>query len=408
LARNLATLTGRQVLLLQSPIGPFFRRLAEDLTANGNTVSKVNFNGGDWYYFRGGENFRGDITELSDYLREIIQTRQIDLVLMFSDCRPIHTISCAVTRELGIEFGVFEEGYIRPNHVTFERSGVNAYSQTDFLAENSDSDIEAAYTYKTVDRDLKNKMRYAFLYFLFGILGRIIFRKYKHHKAFIPRQLIWWVRSGIRKILYRRKDRKFMSRLEAGEFETYFLVALQVYDDFQVVTHSDYDDVRDFITEVVTSFMRHAPPKSHLVIKHHPMDRGYRNYAALIADLVGGTATENFVHYQHDIDLIPVLEGANGTVIINSTVGLESISRGCPTCVTGRSFYQIPGLVFEGQLDEFWTSAHTAVPDPEAVKRLRDNILCKTQINGSFYTPFSDVSSGDVHFGGMIFKEPKT
>ena len=38
---------GSNVLLLQGPIGLFFRRLARDLTAQGAHVTKVAFNAGD-------------------------------------------------------------------------------------------------------------------------------------------------------------------------------------------------------------------------------------------------------------------------------------------------------------------------------------------------------------------------
>src|SRR5207253_3330067 len=40
-------LRGKRVLLLQGPVGPFFRRLAARLRAAGAEVHKVNFNGGD-------------------------------------------------------------------------------------------------------------------------------------------------------------------------------------------------------------------------------------------------------------------------------------------------------------------------------------------------------------------------
>ena len=40
------------VLLLQGPFGPFFRRLARDMEADGVTVHKVNFNAGDALFFR--------------------------------------------------------------------------------------------------------------------------------------------------------------------------------------------------------------------------------------------------------------------------------------------------------------------------------------------------------------------
>lgn len=406
LARVLPSMRGRQILLLQGPNGPFFRRLALDLNANGNVVTKVNFNGGDWFYFRKGENYRGDLSELPDYLRYLILSCNIDLILMFSDCRPVHVIACNVAKEMQIETGVFEEGYIRPNHITFERSGVNANSKTNFLANISKSEIDLAQKYQTIERDFFNRGRHAFLYFLFGILGRFVFKKYKHHKALTPRQAIWWIRSAIRKILVQRKDRIFIRRLKRGEFPNLFLVALQVYDDFQVVTHSDYTDVRDFIKDAIDSFIRNAPPNAHLLVKHHPMDRGYRDYTHLIAELVQGTGFEDHIHYQHEIDLASVLDLAIGTVVINSTVGLESVARGCPTCVTGRSFYKLPELVYDGDLDNFWRNAGVYTPSEERVTRMLSNIYYRTQVNGSYYTPFSTANGKETTFAGLKFFEP--
>jgi capsule polysaccharide modification protein KpsS len=43
----------RHALLLQGPVGPFFRRLADELCARGTAVSKVNFNPGDSLFYRG-------------------------------------------------------------------------------------------------------------------------------------------------------------------------------------------------------------------------------------------------------------------------------------------------------------------------------------------------------------------
>ena len=43
-------LNQRNLLLLQGPMGPFFARLAAVLRTRGQTVSKVNFNGGDEWF----------------------------------------------------------------------------------------------------------------------------------------------------------------------------------------------------------------------------------------------------------------------------------------------------------------------------------------------------------------------
>ena len=41
----------RRVLLLQGPIGPFFRRLARFLEQHGTDVFKINFNAGDALFY---------------------------------------------------------------------------------------------------------------------------------------------------------------------------------------------------------------------------------------------------------------------------------------------------------------------------------------------------------------------
>src|SRR5256885_7950024 len=45
------TLRAKKVLLLQGPVGPFFRRLAKLLRAAGAEGHKGNFNGGDRLFF---------------------------------------------------------------------------------------------------------------------------------------------------------------------------------------------------------------------------------------------------------------------------------------------------------------------------------------------------------------------
>ena len=47
LSEGLEQFSGKRVLLLQGPVGPFFALLAQDLREAGAEVFKVNFNAGD-------------------------------------------------------------------------------------------------------------------------------------------------------------------------------------------------------------------------------------------------------------------------------------------------------------------------------------------------------------------------
>ncbi len=62
--KGISTFRGERVLLLQGPVGPFFRRLADDLTRAGAQVFKVNFNGGDWLFYQNGAfNYHGRLED---------------------------------------------------------------------------------------------------------------------------------------------------------------------------------------------------------------------------------------------------------------------------------------------------------------------------------------------------------
>ena len=128
LDRGLDQFKGKRVLLLQGPVGPFFTRWAEDLRQAGAQVFKVNFNAGDWFYYpRGAINYCGTMEDWPGWFDDLIHRLDIDVVHLFGDCRPIHLAASLVVSQYKIEIGVFEEGYVRPDYVTFERLGATGY-----------------------------------------------------------------------------------------------------------------------------------------------------------------------------------------------------------------------------------------------------------------------------------------
>ena len=114
----------RNVLLLQGPVGPFFKKLATDLEKQGHNVVKVNLNGGDWFFYHGSNvlNFRDDTAVWPFWIESVMVGRQIDRIYLFGDCRSYHRQAITIARRLNIDVFVFEEGYIRPNYITLELS----------------------------------------------------------------------------------------------------------------------------------------------------------------------------------------------------------------------------------------------------------------------------------------------
>jgi capsular polysaccharide export protein len=375
----------RRVLMLQGPIGPFFSNLSKDLVKAGATVLKINFNGGDWLYYPSKSvNYRGSLDEWQPYLERFIKKNQIDLILLFGDCRPIHVVARSVAEKLGVELGVFEEGYVRPNYITFERSGVNAHSglpkDPNHYLNSEVFDVQPA---SPIGKPFLYAMVWAMLYNIASTMLRPYFSGYCHHRSLSVSESICWLRSFWRKWISLIKERGILEQL-AGEWsKRYYLVPLQVGGDAQIHSHSEFNHIREFIEKVMCSFAHHAPKDTLLVIKQHPMERGYSMHTPLIDQLGIKLRISDRVRYIHDQHLPTLLGHARGVVVINSTVGLSALDHNTPVKTLGYSIYDMPGLTHQGELDDFWQNP--TIPVRQLHEAFRREVIRKTQINGNFY-----------------------
>jgi capsule polysaccharide modification protein KpsS len=385
-------LSGRNILLLQGPMGPFFWHLRARLECLGATVHKVNFNGGDvLFYPWDATAFRAPLEDWSVFLRRLIQERDIDQIFLFGDCREHHRIAVKAANALGVRVMVFEEGYLRPHYITVEEEGVNGHSPLPRSPEFylSQQSVQEEQT-KKFAHPFARMAIYAIVYYLAAWATRFLFPGYRHHRAFCPwRESVVWLRSAWRKRCHKPQSRK-MKRLLRGEWsKRYFLVPLQVHNDAQISHHSSIG-IGGFLTEVLASFARHAPPETFLIVKHHPMDRGYSDYTALISTLAARHGLGGRVVYTWDAHLPTALKHALGTVLINSTTGLQSLYHHTPVKTLGRAIYDMPGLTCQASLDRFWREPGSV--DTHLYKQFRSYLLGVNQFNGSFsYPPTSDL-----------------
>lgn len=385
----------KRVVFLQGPIGPFFERLASDLTAAGAIVYKINFNGGDWLFYRkNAVNFRQELDSWPDYFEAFIQKNNIEVVLLFGDCRPIHQSAHAIAAKHNLEIGVFEEGYVRPDYITLEKYGVNANStisrHADFYA--NLPEVSKMDTFN-VGHSFWFAAMWGMLYNSASTLAIPYFKHYQHHRPLSIWQGLFWIRSLWRKWLFAFQQKNELQFLTENYNEKYYLVPLQVHNDAQIHHHSDFLSVEAFISEVINSFAMHAPQDSILVIKHHPMDRGFNHYGSFIDVVCQGKALRNRVRYVHDLHLPTLLNGAKGVVIVNSTVGLSALDHLCPVIVCGNAIYDIEGLTYQGGLDAFWQDAELFMVDQKLHNKFINQLIHSSQINGNFYKRMEDTSN---------------
>ena len=378
---------GRRVLLLQGPLGPFFSRLAFDLKQAGAIVFKIDFNGGDWAFSPWGSiAFRGEASAWPAFFERILEEHRIDMVLLFGDCRSMHRVAHEIAARRGIELGVFEEGYVRPDYITLERFGVNGHSQIsrdpDFYLNTTPREVPPT---SEVGSSFWQAAKWAVLYYLASALLYPFFRHYQHHRPLTLCDGLPWLRGTWRKHFFAHKEKGILKELVTTRSRQFFLVALQVHNDAQVHVHSDFDSVAAFIEEVVASFVQFAPHGTDLVIKHHPLDRGYHDHSRLINSLLQKYGVLERVCYIHDQHLPTLLENARGVVLVNSTVGLSALHYGTPLMVCGSAIYDMQGLTYQGSLHTFWSEAQTMSMDRELYERFRNYLIEYTQLNGSFY-----------------------
>lgn len=388
---KIGNIVGKNILFLQGPMGNFFKELGIFCTEKGATTYKIGFNMGDKFF---GKNqnyipFRDPPEAWPAFIQNFLKEQKIDKIFLFGDCRFYQRIARKIAYEQNIDVYVFEEGYIRPHYITLEKFGVNGFSNLSRKAEFYFALPEEHTPTPEHARQSKTQMVVsAILYYALSNIFNYRYPHYQHHRDFSAiKEFFHGIRGIWRKGLYRVTERNYLNHITHDLSKKYYFVPLQTHNDFQILQHSSYRSIEKFIIEVLESFSHHAPKDTHLIFKHHPVDRGRKNYSSFIAEQAALLNIDARILPIHDVHLPTCLKHALGTITINSTVGLTSIGYGIPTIVLGDAIYDIKGLTNKGiSLKKFWHQHQK--PDPELYTKFQQYLIKTTQLNGSFYGKF--------------------
>jgi len=378
---------GTNILLLQGPMGCFFRKLDLLFRKYGATTFRIGFNSGDWV-FSTKDNYTAykySIEGWSDFIEDFFKQNSIDKVFLIGDCRPYQRIAITVAQRLNIETYVFEEGYVRPNYVTLEKWGVNNFSliprDREFYETLNFTDYQHKEDLPTNPSFLKMAVS-ASIYYLFAYFGKFRYPHYQHHRELHPfKEAFFGIRNLYRKYMYKLLEFKKLDDIINKKF---FFVPLQTHNDFQLKTHSSFNTIEEFITIVLKSFSKaDIDSETFLVIKHHPMDRGRRDYKRFILSIAKELNVEDRVIVIYDLHLPTLLSHTLGTITINSTVGLQALLHNSPVKVLGNAIYDIDGLCDKKDLNKFWLAPIRV--DRGLFERFRGYLIKNTQLNCSFY-----------------------
>ena len=384
--------SGLTFLFLQGVASPLFARLADELDARGHRCVRVNFCAGDRLFWRrpGAINYRGRYDEWPAFLREILAVENITDLVLFSDVRPMHGLACQEALNLGLRIHVFEEGYLRPYCLSLDFGGANANSplprSAEALAAAASANPLSCRSVDPVPISMVRRAAWDVANHAANLTVPWLHPHYRSHRPYHPiRELFGWSRRILRRHALgekRRHLRKLGFFLASGT--PFFFVPLQLDSDAQVVKHSDFLDIEEFLGAVFASFARYAPTPMSLVVKCHPLDNDLVPRGGQTARLAAHHGLASRVLFIDGGHLPTLLAKTRGLVTINSTVATSAFGHGCPVKALGRAIYNVPGLATQVSLDEFWRNP--TAPDPRVHRDFCDVLFSRCLIRGSYYS----------------------
>jgi capsular polysaccharide export protein len=380
--------SGRAFLFLQGMATRFFERLGQALAERGHAVHRVNFNGGDRAFWRlpGAVDFTGRPGEWPEFLDRLVVDKAISDIILFGDCRPLHRAAIRVVEARLLRIHVVEEGYLRPDWITFEEGGVNGHSvlprDPGWYRERARS-LPPWRNPPAVPGSFRRRAVEDVVYTMASMAGVWRFPHYATHRPYY--QLIEYAGFLRRLALKRHAERRAAAAIEslADGPEPLFLFPLQLDCDYQVRVHSPFRAMHLAIEHILKSFADHAPAAARLVVKLHPLDSGLVDWAAITGYLAVELGIADRLTILDGGDLGKLLARQPAVVTVNSTVGTLALTCGLPVIALGKAVYDIAGLTFQGELDEFWSTP--TPPDAALFDAFRRVLAGRCLIPGSFF-----------------------
>ncbi len=383
---------GRSFLFLQGPHGPFFYRLGKMLQAAGSDVWRVGFNKGDdafWFSNKTYLPFTAPQDQWRDRFHEIVAEKSITDIVLYGDTRPIHAQAVEIARALGLGIHVFEEGYLRPYWVTYERGGTNGNSR---LMDMDVAEMRKALEGLDLDLpdaparwgDMRQHVFYGAVYHYFVFLRNWKYRNFRPHRSVtVTKEFRLYLRRLVTMPFTALERAASTLRIKHGGFP-YHLCLLQLEHDSSFQMHSPFDTMTDFLDLTIDGFAKGAPAHHHLVLKAHPLEDGRVPVRREIRRLAREKGVQGRVHYVRGGKLAALLNTARSAVTVNSTAAQQVLWRGFPLKVFGDAVYNKPEFVSTQSLPDFFTTPTR--PDSKAYRDYRHYLLETSQIPGGFYS----------------------
>lgn len=383
----------RHFLMLQGPCGGFYRQLQHELGRRGHRCTRIVLNGGDLIDSRWGEKifYWRSFADWPNFVTRIVKQHGVTDIVLYGDCRPYHRAAITAAAPLGVNIHVLEEGYLRPNWITYEKDGVNGNSRlVDLdLARIDEAKIDGAANPAEM-QFASSQLRYmlaGFAYYAWQMLLTPLFPRYVPHRDLsVTGEAALWLGRFCTWPKRRKDSIQALRRIEELGKPVH-LVLLQLNGDSQIKEHSPFRSVRHFVEYCIAEFKAAGTSEAILVFKNHPLDNGVINLGRLIREESARWGLEDRVFFVETGKLVPLLDRTISVTAVNSTACHQSLRRGIPTLVLGKAVYNHPEITPRMRLADFFRlrPAMTARHYDVFVGLLRQTC----QVNGGFYGRFA-------------------
>jgi capsular polysaccharide export protein len=360
----------RRFLFLQGPISPFFAEVAAGLRGHGHQVFRINLNLGDRLFWRGpgGVDFTGRPEEWRSWIERFLDQHAISDIVLLGEQRFYHREAIAAAKARGLAVIVTEWGYLRPDWIILERDGSGGESlfPRDPVAIMRQAEGLPAPDLKRRFMDHFPSQAFWDIAYHAGLLVPFPFRHFRDHEVVHP--LATYAGIGLRLLLRpveNRRSDKILANLRARR-ALFWIFAMQIENDFSLRAYSGYPSMDAALEQTMTSFVSRAPEDAELLIKLHPLDPCVKNWPARISAMARKLGLGGRVHVAPRGDLDEMLQAAQGMIAVNSTATSRALVLDKPVKLLGESVFNVPGLTFQGALDDFWAEGgapHGALRD---------------------------------------------
>lgn len=245
------------------------------------------------------------------------KTTDFDHVLIFNGAMDVESDVC---KDLSLNTFYLEQGYF-PDTMQMDKGGVNC--KTNFSDLSYDEFLEFHYK----ENNIQLKEDFEIITIKYSKLNRYFLRflERKNRMFFLN-----YLKRNINLIRAKKQfNKSAVSNIDFVEKEKYIFFPLQVNSDTQIILNSRYKNMYEAVNDVLPDLLKTG---LKIIIKGHPFEVEPVDYTEL--------KKHKQVIFLEKADINSLIDKSEFVVNVNSSVGLQAISRYKRVLLLGDSFYK--------------------------------------------------------------------